>query len=114
MELNENIQVVKKATAIEFAQQTIVKHAEGTKAILVFIIKFENAANETLEIIKEGQEFNEFWENFTSSQYLFQLAIDTIGIQGIEVPENMDDSILNYIGAVIDEVNDEVIEEVNE
>lgn len=106
MELNENIQVVKKATSIEFAQQTIVRHAEGTKAIIVFVIKFENASDETLQIIKEGQEFNEFWDNFNSSKYLFQLAIDAMGVQVNNLPENMDDSIINYIGAVIDDINE--------
>jgi len=100
MEINQNLQVQKKAISLDFAGLNIVKHTNGSQGFITFLIKFDNETTETFTIQKEGKDFNEFWNNFKDTKYLFSLAIEFLGLKDIVLPKSMEDYILNKVEEV--------------
>jgi hypothetical protein len=88
IEIDQDLNIQKKAVAIELLQQSTVNHEDGWRAIITFKIKFSDNSNEIISITKVGEEYNNFWQNFIDGSYLYKVISDNIGVE-FNMPDDL-------------------------
>ena len=79
-----------------FKSVTISKNSEGKlQAAVVFDVLCPESGAKLKEdvLVYEDEAYNTFWSNFNTGTYLYQEL--TKDIEGLELPENLEEDFLN-------------------
>lgn len=96
IDIDQELTIQKKAIAIELLQQTTLKHEDGWRAVITYKIVFSDQSSEVISITKVGEDYNTYWQNFNSGEYLFKVISESIGIE-LTLPDNFESMFLNVI-----------------
>lgn len=101
---------VAQSQEFKFDEVHITGGAKGElTAVVSFVVNDENGNRiDTQVLTYKGEDFNTFWENFDSGEYLYQELVEKEEL-AVSIPEDIEESFVNEKVLVVEEVVEETI-----